>query len=187
MIEAFLSTFFLVLITELGDKSMLSAMIFSATYRKPIIVFIATILALITVTLIGLAIGFLIIELVPITILHYISGALFIVIGVYYLLTYKNADSVYNYNSKFSFVSVYSFIFISEFGDKTQIAIISLVISTLSPIGVFSGAVVGFIIVNGLAVFIGDKISGKLPLTWIKLASAIIFILFGILTIFGVF
>jgi putative Ca2+/H+ antiporter (TMEM165/GDT1 family) len=186
LIEAFISALTLILITELGDKSMLMSMIFSARYKKRLLVLTSVILALATVTIIGIVIGFIIFEIIPEIYLNYISGSIFIILGIYYIINSRRETEDLSIDTKVSFASIYSLTFISEFGDKTQIAIISLIISTMEPIGVFIGAIIGFLVINLMAVYVGEKISKKISINLIKTVSAIIFIIFGILTILNI-
>ncbi len=44
----------------------------------------------------------------------------------------------------------------------------------------------GFLIVNGIAVIIGERAGQKLPLVLIKRVAAILFIVFGILILAGI-
>ena len=51
------STFGLIFLAELGDKTQLAAIAMSAESRSPIAVFVGAVLALALVTLIGVAVG----------------------------------------------------------------------------------------------------------------------------------
>ncbi len=186
ILEAITSAFILILVTELGDKTMLSTIVFSARYKRPYAVFVAAILALSVVTLIGIGAGFLLTEIIPTYILVYISGSIFIILGFYYLLTAKKEEDEDSVKAAASFATVFWFVFISEFGDKTQLAVISLTITLIAPVEVFVGAILGFLIVNGIAVIIGETAGQKLPLVLIKRVAAILFIVFGILILVGI-
>jgi putative Ca2+/H+ antiporter (TMEM165/GDT1 family) len=75
-------------------------------------------------------------------------------------------------------------ILLAEFGDKTQIAVISLSSKTKKHIVLFLGVISAFFIVDGLAVIFGDLLIKNLPVFYIKLFSGVLFILFGL---FGLF
>ncbi|MFX0068900.1 MAG: TMEM165/GDT1 family protein [Promethearchaeota archaeon] len=186
IIEAITSAFILILVTELGDKTMLSTIVFSARYKRPYAVFAAVMLALLTVTLIGIGAGFLLTEIIPTYILVYISGSVFIIFGFYYLLTAKKEEEEDSIKAAASFVTIFWLVFIAEFGDKTQLAVISLTLTLIAPIEIFVGAILGFLIVNGIAVVIGERVGQKLPLILIKRVAAILFIIFGILILIGI-
>jgi len=74
-------------------------------------------------------------------------------------------------------------ILLAELGDKTQLTVISL--SCSYPIlSVFIGSMLGFLVVDGFSIIIGSSLASFIPMTWIMVASGIIFIVFGLLTFF---
>jgi putative Ca2+/H+ antiporter (TMEM165/GDT1 family) len=80
------STFGVIFLAELGDKTQLAAMTMSATTKKPLSVFIGASLALATVSAIGVAVGTGLAEVVPLSIVRKVAAALFVVIGLAMLL-----------------------------------------------------------------------------------------------------
>jgi putative Ca2+/H+ antiporter (TMEM165/GDT1 family) len=70
---------------------------------------------------------------------------------------------------------------LAELGDKTQIAVITLS-SQFKPLAVFSGAMLAFLVTTGIAVAIGDALK-LLPLFWLRIIAAAIFLIFGFYTI----
>ncbi|MDI6815744.1 MAG: TMEM165/GDT1 family protein [Actinomycetota bacterium] len=73
--------------------------------------------------------------------------------------------------------------FIAEFGDKTQLATVSLAAKYNSFVGVWLGSTFGMITADGLALIVGVAAGKRLPQERIKYISAGIFILFGIITL----
>lgn len=49
---------------------------------------------------------------------------------------------------------------------------------------VFLGAMLGFLVVDGLSVLVGDALASVLPIRWITLSSGLVFIVFGVYTLF---
>jgi len=80
------STFGVIFIAELGDKTQLAAMTMSASTKKPLSVFIGASLALATVSAIGVAVGTGLAEVIPLSIVRKVAAALFVVIGLAMLL-----------------------------------------------------------------------------------------------------
>ncbi len=74
-------------------------------------------------------------------------------------------------------------IILAEFGDKTQIAIISISSKTKKKFQILFGAILAFAIIDGLAILFGNYISDLIPLLYIKIIAGTLFIFFGILTI----
>lgn len=75
-----------------------------------------------------------------------------------------------------SFVTV----FISELGDKSQLAAIALSGNARSLRAVFLGAVSALLLTSFLGVWIGDSTAQLLPLRWVKAIAAIVFALMAV-------
>ena len=80
------STFGIIFLAELGDKTQLAAMTMSASSQKPVAVFIGASLALTAVSAIGVAVGAGLSEVVPMAIIRKAAATLFVLIGVALLL-----------------------------------------------------------------------------------------------------
>ena len=76
------SSFSLVFLAELGDKTQIASLILAVTYKAFLEVFTSVILALATVTIIGILIGGSIKQYVKPKLLKIISGSLFILLGI---------------------------------------------------------------------------------------------------------
>lgn len=71
-------------------------------------------------------------------------------------------------------------VFISELGDKSQLAAIALSSSAKSPWPIFWGATAALILASFLGVFLGDQAAAWLPTYWVKLVAALGFLVLGI-------
>ena len=80
--KVLLSTFGLLFVAELGDKTQLAVLSMVCKHDKPWTVFVGATVALALVTLLGVVGGQAIYRLVPASLLHKISSAAFIVIGI---------------------------------------------------------------------------------------------------------
>ena len=85
--QAFLSTFALVFVAELGDKTQLATLAMSAKTKSPWTVFVASSLALVIVALIGALAGGWIGERFSAREVRLASGLLLIASGVWILFT----------------------------------------------------------------------------------------------------
>ncbi len=184
-LQVLLSSIGLVFLTELGDKTMITAMCLSAQYRRPWIVLLATMIALTTSTLIAVIIGVILSAAIPVDLIIYISGVLFLGLGIY-TLARRNNESPDECDTPGTFLSMVSLILFSELGDKSQIAILALAVQSVFPTMVFTGAVIGFLLLNIISVFAGIRISDRISLKTIRLVAGFVFILFGVLVIFGI-
>lgn len=89
MLKIMLSTFFLVFIAELGDKTQLTTMMLSAQSGSKIAVFIGSSLALICASIMGVLLGSVLNKYVPASLIQTASAIAFIIIGV--LLLFNKA------------------------------------------------------------------------------------------------
>ncbi len=80
--QILLSTFGLVFVAELGDKTQLAVMTQTCKFRRPWVVFIGGSLALVAVTALGAIGGKVLSAVVPYDVIRYIAAAGFVVMGV---------------------------------------------------------------------------------------------------------
>ncbi len=80
------TTFFTVFLAEIGDKTQLTTITLSSTTNKPLAVFIGSSVALILATLLGALAGGSIANLIPAFLLKLLSGIVFLIIGINFLL-----------------------------------------------------------------------------------------------------
>ena len=80
------STFGLIFLAELGDKTQLAAIALSAESKAPLAVFVGAVLALALVTLIAVAIGGTLTRVIPARYIRMAAGGLFVIIGILMLI-----------------------------------------------------------------------------------------------------
>ena len=80
------STFGVIFLAELGDKTQLAAISLSASSRKPLSVLIGASVALTAVSAIGVVVGAGLTEVVPIPVIRKVAAAAFVLIGLAMLL-----------------------------------------------------------------------------------------------------
>jgi putative Ca2+/H+ antiporter (TMEM165/GDT1 family) len=79
-------------------------------------------------------------------------------------------------------LSSFAIVAVAEFGDKTQVAIISLS-AKHRPRSVFVGAMFAFALIDGVCALIGGAIAPVIPAFWISLVAGVAFLIFGIYTL----
>ena len=77
-----LTTFGIIFLAEMGDKTQLAAMTMSAQTKRPWAVFIGSSLALAAVSALGVVVGSVIGEYVPLEWVKRVAAVAFIIIGV---------------------------------------------------------------------------------------------------------
>ncbi len=76
-----LVTFGLIFFAELGDKTQLTTMLLAAQSRSPAAVFLGAALALVLTSLLGVAVGTALLQVVPQRYIHLGAGVAFIILG----------------------------------------------------------------------------------------------------------
>jgi putative Ca2+/H+ antiporter (TMEM165/GDT1 family) len=84
--RVFLSTFGVIFLAEMGDKTQLAAMTMAAESKRPWAVFLGASLALVAVSALGVLIGGAIGNYIPIDWIKRIAAVSFIVIGILILM-----------------------------------------------------------------------------------------------------
>ena len=72
---------------------------------------------------------------------------------------------------------------LAELGDKTQVATMMLASSSRRVLPVFLGSLLGLIAVNIPFIILGDCLTLFIPVFWVKISSALLFIAFGVLAL----
>ena len=81
-----LTTFGIVFLAEMGDKTQLAAMTMATQKKRPWEVFIGASLALVLVSAIGVIVGSLLSQYLPLEWIKRAAGAAFVIIGVLILI-----------------------------------------------------------------------------------------------------
>lgn len=87
--KIFASTFITIFLAEMGDKTQFAALAASSQSKSTLTVLIAVLLALGLAGTMGVLFGRYLSQLLSVQILRYISGSLFILLGLW-VLTQKN-------------------------------------------------------------------------------------------------
>jgi putative Ca2+/H+ antiporter (TMEM165/GDT1 family) len=178
--------FIAVFLAEIGDKTQLVTITFASKY-PPIPVFLGVFLGICMITVLGVAVGILLFEFIPIFYVQILSGAIFIIFGIWTLREAMEEEEEEEVETKETKKSVFSTTFIiisiAEFGDKTQFMVIALTAQYGDPISVLIGAILAFALIVGIGVFVGKKLSERISTKWIEIGAGMLFIILGIIFI----
>ncbi|MGB3087454.1 MAG: TMEM165/GDT1 family protein [Phycisphaerae bacterium] len=86
-LRTILSTFGIVFLAELGDKTQLSVLLLSAKSHRLWSVWVGASLALVLTTAIAVLLGYVGRTVIPVRLLHYVAAGGFIAIGVWLFLS----------------------------------------------------------------------------------------------------
>ena len=182
MYEFLISTA-IVALAEMGDKTQLLALLLAARFRKPVPILIAILLATIINHGISAVIGQWITTVLSPEILLWIVSIGFIAMAAWMLVPDQLDDESENINKwqKYGvFGATFVLFFLAEVGDKAQIATVALAARFDSIFWVTAGTTLGMMLANAPAVFIGNKLADKLPISLIHKIGAAIFFLLGV-------
>ena len=176
---AMIGSFLLVALSEVGDKTQLLAFSLASRYRKPWVVLAGILLATLVNHALAAGVGDFVSLHVPPRVMAGILAALFIGFGLWTLKpdTLEDTQSTGRFGP---FLTTVVLFFLAEMGDKTQLATVALAARYQSLGLVTLGTTLGMMAANTPAVFLGDKLAGKVQMKWIRWSAATLFFLFGV-------
>ena len=202
---AFLTAFSLLFLGELGDKTQLVIFNLALKFKEAWKLGIGATLGFALIITVGLTIGVIIEDFVPLAFVSYISGAIFLILGIWgiFNLRYEwkkpkkanNGDQLANTGEKLMenqtiekykgvqknpFLAGFGFIILMEFGDKTQVITISLASINVAIFEIWCGAFLALSSLAWVGVYFGGIIAKKVPKFYIEIISSAIFCLIGL-------
>lgn len=194
-----LSTFGLVFLSELGDKTQLAVIAQTCKYRRHgWAVFLGASLALTAVTAIGAIVGQFVANWIPLHIVRLVAAAAFILMGVVVAVQAARSrastvcdpelDACTEENSsvRTAFLSTLALLFVAELGDKTQLTVLTLASQSGQAIPVFVSGSLALIAVSAIGVLGGQALCRVLPERLLLWLSAAAFVVLGVLMAFGI-
>ncbi|WP_432406769.1 TMEM165/GDT1 family protein [Wukongibacter sp. M2B1] len=183
MIKEFLKSMLLIFMAEMGDKTQILAMAFATQFMvKEVLlgVFFGSLLNH------GLAVilGAYLSSFIPLNAIQIIAGFLFIGFALWTLRVDEDDEDDEVKRNLGPVLTVAVAFFIGELGDKTQLTAITLASDATFPAFILLGTVSGMVLTSGVGILIGSKIGNKIPEFTMKIASASIFTLFGIIKLY---
>ena len=184
--DAFLISFGIIFVAELGDKSQLMAMTFATRHKVRDVLIgitVATAIVHLASVAIGAAVG---------TAFSRYQGAISVVAGLAFFafalwtvrgdeLTEDEADKARR-STGAALLAVGVAFFLAELGDKTMLATITLATQE-GWFGVWVGSTLGMVAADALAIGVGAVLGRKLPEKPIKYGAAVTFAVFGALLV----
>lgn len=186
MMESLFVSTGVVALAEIGDKTQLLAFILAARFKKPLPIIGGILLAtIINHGLAGALGGWITSTLTP-EVLRWVLGVSFIGMALWTMIPDKIEEEETQVAHRFGvFGATFITFFIAEMGDKTQIATVAMSAHYAAPLTVVIGTTLGMLIADVPAVFVGDKLAGKIPMRLVHSIAAGVFALLGIATLLG--
>ena len=182
--DAFLLSFGVIFLAELGDKSQLMAMAFATRYRA-VTVLLAVTLATLLVHAGSVLLGSVFALVMPTEAIQVAAGLAFLGFAAWTLRGDKlgaDDEGRAKRTGRWALLTIGTAFFLAELGDKTMLATITLA-TTEEPIGVWLGSTAGMVAADALAIGLGAILGTRLPERAIRLFAAAAFVVFGALLI----
>ncbi len=183
--EAFLVSTGIVALAEIGDKTQLLAFLLAAKFRRPLPIVAAILAATLFNHAFAAAIGTWITSLLGPDVLRWVLGISFLAMAVWILIPDKLDDDDARLAKYGVFLTTFIAFFLAEMGDKTQIATVALAAKYHAFFWVVAGTTLGMMLANVPAVYLGDRIAGRMPVTLVHRIAAVIFAVLGVATLMG--
>jgi putative Ca2+/H+ antiporter (TMEM165/GDT1 family) len=175
-----------VALAEIGDKTQLLALVLAARFRKPVPIIAGILCATLFNHSLAGALGAWITTVVSPTVLRWILGLSFIGMAAWTLIPDEIEKDESDVATRFGvFGATLITFFLVEIGDKTQIATVALAAHYGTPVLVVIGTTLGMLLADVPAVIVGDKLSARIPMRLVHSIAAAIFMLLGVVTLFG--
>ena len=182
MIEAFLVSLSVVSLAEIGDKTMLLAIVLATRLRAPGQIVAGIFAATIVNHALAAFVGSEVAGLLEARWFRIAVALGFIAMAAWTLVPDKlddDEDGLVKRRGSAFLTTLVSF-FIVEMGDKTQVATIALGAHYHNVAVVAAGTTVGMMLVNGPSVYLGDKLVKKVSLRAAHGVAAALFAVLGV-------
>ena len=177
---ALLTSAGVVALAEVGDKTQLLAIVFATRFRAPWAVIAGIFVATIANHAVAAWAGSALAGWFDGPAFRYFVAASFIAMAAWTLIPDK-LDTVADKPARYgAFLTTAVAFFIVEIGDKTQIATVALGARFDSVIAVTVGTTLGMMIANVPAVFLGHKLTDRVPMRTVHIIAALVFLALGL-------
>ena len=175
------SSFALVAVSEMGDKTQLLAFSLAGRFRKPWVVMAGILVATLANHALASSVGVWIAARVSPRIMAAVLAATFIAFG-FWTLRPDTLDDEAKPSRFGPFVTTVVLFFLAEMGDKTQLATVALGARYHDLVSVTTGTTAGMLVADGLAVAIGDRLASRVQSRWVRVVAASLFFIFGVVS-----
>jgi len=183
-LNLFLSTFALIFVAELPDKTAFAAL-FLATCHHPFAVFLGAAAAFVIQSFVAVAFGS-VLSLLPPLFVHLAAGILFLVFAVMMWRREEPCADELECESKGkagrfskSVASAFMTIFIAEWGDLTQLATATLAAKYHAPVTIFISSTLALWLVTAIGVVVGCQMKNSIQPKLLQRTAASAFAVVG--------
>ena len=190
-----LTSYFLILAAEIGDKSQLVCMALAVRYRAtPVLA--GSILAFLFLNSIAVIFGSAIAGWIPELVIAIAVSALFLGFGLHALFASAGDDDISGEgisdddiqikSQRHILLSTFALITLAELGDKTQLAVVALS-SQGNPTSVWFGSTLALVTTSVMAVWAGRTLLQRIPIVLLHRISGALFIALSVLAAYSAY
>ena len=184
--EAFFVSTSIVALAEMGDKTQLLSLVLAARFRKPWPIVLGIFVATLANHALAGAVGTWVTTLLGPQALRWVLGLSFIAMAVWMLIPDKLDDEDTGAAPRLGvFGTTVVAFFLAEMGDKTQIATVMLAAQYSAYLWVVAGTTLGMMLANAPVVWLGERITRRVPIRAVHIVSAVIFLVLGLVALFA--
>ena len=174
----------LVALAEMGDKTQLLALILAARFKKPFTIVLGILIATVANHALAGALGAWISRALSPDVLRWGLGLSFLAMAAWMLIPDKMDEDEDSASPRWGvLLTTVVVFFLAEMGDKTQIATVMLAARYDSFFSVVAGTTLGMMLANAPVVWLGERITRRVPLKLVHRISAGIFLVLGLLAL----
>jgi putative Ca2+/H+ antiporter (TMEM165/GDT1 family) len=179
------SSFSLLFLAEMGDKSQLIAMTLACRFhRTPVVIGVLS--AFLVLNVLAVLAGGALFEWVPQRLVLTAAGGLFLYFAYRSWRDGEDADETEETVAIAAhgvIVTSFLMIFLAELGDKTQLAMVGLVAGTGAPWSVLVGGTLALWSVSVIGILVGGSLLRRVSPVWMHRVAALLFLLFGLVAL----
>ncbi|MBX3585439.1 MAG: TMEM165/GDT1 family protein [Ramlibacter sp.] len=184
--EALLVSTSIVALAEMGDKTQLLALVLAARFRRPWPIVLGILVATLANHALAGAAGAWLTTMLGPDVLRWVLGGSFLAMAAWMLVPDKLDEDEATTAPRFGvFGTTVVAFFLAEMGDKTQIATVMLAARYDAYFWVVAGTTLGMMLANAPVVWLGDRITRRVPIALVHRISAAIFVALGVLALVG--
>lgn len=184
--EAFFVSTAIVALAEMGDKTQLLSLVLAARFRKPWPIVLGIFVATLANHALAGAVGAWVTTVVGPQVLRWGLGLSFIAMAVWMLVPDRLDDDGSDGAPRFGvFGTTLIAFFLAEMGDKTQVATVMLAARYSAYGWVVAGTTLGMMLANAPVVWLGERITRRVPIRAVHGVSAVIFLTLGLIALFA--
>jgi Ca2+/H+ antiporter, TMEM165/GDT1 family len=184
MMLALWSSFAVVALAEMGDKTQLLALALAARYRRPWTVMLGILIATVANHALASSAGVWVAARLSPAWLAWLLALGFAGFGLWALMPDHSADEAAP-RGRSPVLTIALVFFLAEMGDKTQLATVALGARFESMAAVTAGTTLGMLVADGLAVFAGQRLTAVVPTRVVRALAAGLFFAFAIVAAMG--